>query len=71
MPGGPGREQMPFAMRAVVTLLLAFAALCGVAPRVLAQTAPTHIAATLVAERGVAAAGQTILLAVTITTFAT
>ena len=67
MPGAPRREQLSNAVRALVALLLALAALCGMPPRASAQQAgaATHIAAALVAERSSAAAGQTILLAVT------
>ncbi|MDP3675462.1 MAG: protein-disulfide reductase DsbD family protein [Novosphingobium sp.] len=50
-------------MRGLVALLLALAALCAMPPRASAQA--THIAAALVAERAVAAPGQTIRLAVT------
>ena len=53
---------MSNAARALITLLVAVAALCGLAPRALAQA--THIATELVAERGIAAPGQTIQLAV-------
>ena len=64
MPGGPGPEQLSNVVRAIVALLITLAALCGVAPRALAQTPATHITAELVAERGSAAAGQTIQLGV-------
>ena len=63
MPGGLGREQMSNSVRGLVALLLALAALCGMPPRASAQQ--THITAALLAERSSTAAGQTILLAVT------
>ena len=62
MPGRSQPEQLSNAVRALTVLLLVIAALCGAAPRAAAQT--THIAAELVAERGSAAAGQTIQLGV-------
>ena len=60
---------MSKAVRALVALLLAVAALSGLTQRALAQPAlaqiaPTHIATELVAERTIAAPGQTIQLAV-------
>ena len=60
---------MSNAVRALTALLLAVAALCGLAPRAtaqpaLAQMAPTHIATELIAERAIAAPGQTLQLAV-------
>ena len=69
MAGGSGREQLSNVVRALTALLLAVAALCGLAhpaqaQPALAQRAPTHIATELVAERSVAAPGQTIQLAV-------
>ncbi len=62
MPGGAQTEQLSNAMRRLTALLLALAALCGMAPRADAQT--RHIAAELIAERTIAAAGQTIQLGV-------
>ena len=53
---------MSNAVRALTALLLAVAALCGLAPPARAQV--THIATELVAERTIAAPGQTIQLAV-------
>ena len=69
MAGGSGREQLSNVVRALTALLLAVAALCGLAhpaqaQPALAQTTSTHIATELVAERSVAAPGQTIQLAV-------
>ena len=60
---------MSNAVRALVALLLAVAALCGLVPYALAQpapaqTTPTHIATELIAERSAAAPGQSIQLAV-------
>ncbi|WP_230206700.1 protein-disulfide reductase DsbD [Novosphingobium sp. Gsoil 351] len=56
-------------MRVLATLVLAIAVLCGLvtvtaAQPALAQIAPTHMATELIAERAVAAPGQTIQLAV-------
>ena len=64
MPGEPRAEQLSNAVRALIALLLALAALCGLTPCAFAQTPATHITAQLVAERGSAAAGQTIQLSV-------
>ena len=64
MPGEPRAEQLSNAVRALIALLLGLAALCGLTSRAFAQTPPTHITAQLVAERGSAAAGQTIQLSV-------
>ena len=60
---------MSKAVRALTALLLAVAALCGLVPHASAQPAPaqiahTHIATQLVAERSIAAPGQTIQLGV-------
>jgi thiol:disulfide interchange protein len=63
MPALPEPEQLSNAVRALVVLLLALAALAGLPPRAAAQA--THIAAALVPERASAAPGETILLAVT------
>jgi DsbC/DsbD-like thiol-disulfide interchange protein/cytochrome c biogenesis protein CcdA len=64
MPGEPGAEQLSNAVRALIALLLALAALCGLVPRAIAQAPATHITALLVAERGSASPGQTIQLSV-------
>ena len=57
-------SEMSNAVRALVAVMIALVAWAGFAPLTLAQNPTTHIATELVAERSVAAAGQTIQLAV-------